>query len=113
MFQVGSGDVLNFVASDDPMYNLRQTEQMLANFPGYGWFDAMTLYPFGMSNFWGPLTIYFCSIACLIAGAATRPEIISTALLIPPLMAVIMVPYCIFSGGRYWTGKQGFLLHFS
>jgi len=46
----GTTDILNLVGSDDPMYNLRQVEQMNQNFPAYGWFEAMTLYPYGRSS---------------------------------------------------------------
>lgn len=55
MLNLGDTDILNIVASDDPLYNLRQTELMLANYPGYGWFEAMTLYPLGQVVPWGPL----------------------------------------------------------
>jgi len=50
----GTMDILNLVGSDDPMYNLRQVEQMNQNFPVYGWFEAMTLYPYGQVIHWGP-----------------------------------------------------------
>jgi len=50
----GTTDILNLVGSDDPMYNLRQVEQMNQNFPAYGWFEAMTLYPYGQVIHWGP-----------------------------------------------------------
>src|SRR5512139_1986067 len=55
MLVSGNTDVLMLVASDDPLYNLRQVEQILANFPRYGWFDAMTQYPYGTAIYWGPL----------------------------------------------------------
>lgn len=42
---------------NDPWYNVRQVEQTVANFPGYAWFDAMTLYPSGDVVYWGPLFI--------------------------------------------------------
>ena len=32
MLNMGSTDVLMMVASDDPLYNLRQVEQIMANF---------------------------------------------------------------------------------
>ena len=38
LINLGTTDVLNIVGSDDPLYNLRQIEQILANFPGYSWF---------------------------------------------------------------------------
>ncbi|HOT03057.1 MAG TPA: oligosaccharyl transferase, archaeosortase A system-associated [Methanolinea sp.] len=85
-------DILNIVASDDPMYNLRQVEQMLANYPAYSWFEAMSLYPFGQDVPWGPLFTWITTTFVMIAGAANRNEITSVALWIPPLMAAIMVP---------------------
>ena len=32
MLTMGNTDILSMVASDDPLYNLRQVEQILANF---------------------------------------------------------------------------------
>ncbi|MCU0631934.1 MAG: oligosaccharyl transferase, archaeosortase A system-associated [Methanolinea sp.] len=97
---LGSTDILNLVGSDDPLYNLRQIEQMNVNFPNYNWFEAMTLYPFGQIIHWGPLFIWIISGLCLLTGATTRPEIISLALLIPPIMAALMVPV------MYLLGKK-------
>ncbi|MFA4859581.1 oligosaccharyl transferase, archaeosortase A system-associated [Methanoregula sp.] len=109
MLTMGNMDVINFVAMDDPFYNLRQTEQMLAHFPQYGWFDAMTLYPTGTVNYWGPLFPLILSVCCLITGAATRPEIISTALLVPPLMAAATIVVMYFTGKCFGDWKTGLL----
>ena len=51
----------------------RQVEQVVANFPNYAWFDAMTLHPTGDVVYWGPLFIQIISALCILAGAATRP----------------------------------------
>ncbi len=51
--QIANTDILNLVGSDDPLYYLRQVEQVTRNFPAYGWFDAMTLYPTGGEIAWG------------------------------------------------------------
>ena len=99
LLQLGNGDILNLVGSDDPQYNLRQVESLLANFPKYAWFDPMTTYPTGEIIYWGPLFTYISAILCIIAGAATRPEIIKVALFVPLLMAVAMVPV------MYWFGR--------
>lgn len=92
LFTLNGNDILNIVGSDDPLYNLRQIESMTRNFPAYGWFDAMTLFPTGNTIHWGPLFIWIISAICIVAGAATRPEIIQLSLAIPPVMAVIMIP---------------------
>ncbi|MEM2124420.1 MAG: STT3 domain-containing protein, partial [Methanolinea sp.] len=96
----GTTDILNLVGSDDPMYNLRQIEQMNHNFPAYSWFEAMTLYPTGQVIHWGPLFIWICSSLCLLAGATTRPEIIAVSLAVPPVMAGLMVPLMFLLGRR-------------
>jgi len=83
-------NVLNIVASDDPMYSLRQVEQMLANYPAYSWFEAMSLYPVGQDIPWGPLFTWITTTFVMISGAATRDEITSVALWVPPLMAAVM-----------------------
>jgi dolichyl-diphosphooligosaccharide--protein glycosyltransferase len=109
MLNMGNTEVLMLVASDDPLYNLRQVEQILANFPDYGWFDAMTRYPTGTSIYWGPLFPTIIATFCLIAGAATRPEIISVGLVIPPLMAAATVAIMYFVGKTCGDWKTGVL----
>jgi len=104
-----STDILNLVGSDDPLYYLRQVEQMTRNFPAYGWFDAMTLYPTGQTVAWGPLMAWILSGLCLIAGAMTRPEIISVALVVPPLMAAALVPIMFLIGRKIADWKTGLL----
>ena len=109
MFNLGNTDILNIVGSDDPLYNLRQVEQILANFPAYNWFDVMTLYPSGSTIYWGPLFPTIIAVLCLITGAATRPEIIETGLLVPPLMATLLVPIMYFVGKTCGDWKTGIL----
>ena len=98
MFMMGNTDILMMVGSDDPLYNLRQIEQMLANNLAYAWFDPMTLYPSGSTTYWGPLFPMIIAICCMITGATTRPEIIGVGLLIPAIMAVAIVAI------MYWVG---------
>jgi len=92
LFQAGNVDIMFLAGSDDPLYNLRQIEQMTQNFPGYGWFEAMTLFPTGQIVHWGPLFTIISTSFVMIAGASTRPEIIKYALMVPPIMAAAMVP---------------------
>lgn len=92
LLQAGNVDIMFLAGSDDPLYNLRQVEQMTRNFPRYGWFEAMTLYPTGQLVHWGPLFTIISTSFVMIAGASTRPEIITYALMIPPIMAAAMVP---------------------
>ena len=96
---MGNTDILMMVGSDDPLYNLRQVEQMLANNLGYAWFDPMTLYPSGSTIYWGPLFPMIIAIGCMITGATTRPEIIAVGLVIPAIMAAAIVVI------MYWVGK--------
>nr|WP_320160114.1 oligosaccharyl transferase, archaeosortase A system-associated [uncultured Methanoregula sp.] len=109
LFTMGNTDVINHVAMDDPFYNLRQVEQIIAHFPQYGWFDAMTNYPTGTATYWGPLFPLIVSACCIITGAATRPEIISTALLVPPLMAAVTIVVMYFAGKCFGDWKTGLL----
>ena len=71
MFMMGNTEILMAVGSDDPLYNLRQVEQMLANNLGYAWFDPMVLYPSGSTIYWGPLFPMIIAISCMITGATT------------------------------------------
>jgi oligosaccharyl transferase (archaeosortase A-associated) len=109
MLNMGNTDVLMMVASDDPLYNLRQVEQILANFPNYAWYDPMTFFPTGMSVPWGPLFPTIIAVFCLITGATTRPEIISTGLLVPPLMGMMIVAIMYFVGKICGDWKTGLL----
>jgi dolichyl-diphosphooligosaccharide--protein glycosyltransferase len=99
MFMMGNTEILMAVGSDDPLYNLRQVEQMLANNLGYAWFDPMVLYPSGSTIYWGPLFPMIIAISCMITGATTRPEIIAVGLVIPAIMAAAIVVI------MYWVGK--------
>jgi oligosaccharyl transferase (archaeosortase A-associated) len=109
MLNMGNTDVLMMVASDDPLYNLRQVEQILANFPNYAWFEPMTLFPTGQTVPWGPLFPTIIAVFCLVTGAATRPEIISMGLLIPPMMGMIIVAVMYFVGKTCGDWKTGLL----
>ena len=99
MFMMGNNDILMMVASDDPLFNLRQVEQMLANNLSYAWFDPMTLFPSGSTIYWGSLFPMIIAICCMITGATTRPEIIAVGLVIPAFMAAAIVVI------MYWVGK--------
>jgi dolichyl-phosphooligosaccharide-protein glycotransferase len=107
MFGLGHADILTAVGSDDPLYNLRQVEQILANFPNYAWFDPMTYFPSGSFIYWGPLFPAIIAIVCMITGSVTRPEIIATGLLIPPLMAALIVAIMYFVGKICGDWKTG------
>ena len=109
MFTVGHTDILDMVAMDDPMYNLRQVEVMLAQFPGYAWFEPMTLYPIGTTIYWGPLFTTILAVFCLATGATTRPEIISACLLVPPIMAAATVVVMYYAGRVFGDWKTGLL----
>ena len=93
----------------DPWYNLRQVEQVVANFPGYAWFDAMTLYPTGDVIYWGPLFIHIISALCILAGATTRPEILVVASWVPPLMGAAMVPVTYLLARKLADWKTGLI----
>ncbi|MDD1698220.1 MAG: oligosaccharyl transferase, archaeosortase A system-associated, partial [Methanoregula sp.] len=109
MLNMGNTDVLMMVASDDPLYNLRQVEQILENFPNYAWFEPMTLFPTGQPVPWGPLFPTIIAGFCIITGATTRPEIISTGLLIPPIMGMMIVAIMYFVGKICGDWKTGLL----
>lgn len=109
MFNMGDADILSMVASDDPLYNLRQVEQLLANNLEYAWFDPMTLYPGGAGIYWGPLFPLIIAVGCLITGATARPEIIGIALLVPPLMGAATVVVMYYVGKTCGDWKTGLL----
>jgi len=106
---MGNSDILTAVGSDDPLYNLRQVEQIIVNFPNYAWFDPMTLYPTGSTIYWGPLFPTIIAVFCIVTGSVTRPEIIGTALVIPPLMAALTVAVMYFVGKTCGGWKTGLL----
>ena len=109
MLNMGNADILSLVASDDPLYNLRQVEFLLANNLQYGWFEPMTNYPYGTSIYWGPLFPLTVAIGCLITGASTRPEIIHILLIVPPLMGAATVALMYYIGKVCGTWKTGVL----
>ncbi len=94
---------------NDPWYKVRQVEQTVANYPGYAWFDTMTLYPTGDTIHWGPLFAQIAAALCLLTGAATRPEIMVVASWVPPLMAVAMVPVTYLLAKKIADWKTGLI----
>ena len=106
---LGNPDPISFLALDDPIYNLRQIEQMSVQFPHYNWFEALTNYPTGTTIHWGPLFTLICTALVLLMGATTRPEIVSIALFVPPLMAVCLVPVAYGIGKKLLDWKTGLI----
>lgn len=94
---------------NDPWYKVRQVEQTVANYPGYAWFEAMTLYPTGDVIYWGPLFVQIAAALCLLTGAATRPEIMVVASWVPPLMAAAMVPVTYLLARKIADWKTGLI----
>ncbi|MDI6718732.1 MAG: oligosaccharyl transferase, archaeosortase A system-associated [Methanomicrobiales archaeon] len=97
------------VYENDPWYTLRQIEIVVANYPGYTWYDPLTAYPSGKVVDWGPLFPFVAATACLICGAATRAEIMMVASWIPPLLAALLVPAMYLLGKSLADGKTGLL----
>ncbi|MDD1675016.1 MAG: oligosaccharyl transferase, archaeosortase A system-associated [Methanomicrobiales archaeon] len=106
-FSIGSQDIIGFVASDDPLYNLRQVDLMRANAFGYAWFDPMTLFPIGSTIYWGPMLIYLITALCAITGVTARADVIYTALIVPPIIAAAMVPVMYYIGKTLSDWKTG------
>ncbi len=94
---------------NDPWYNLRLVEQVVASSGKYAWFDAMTLFPHGDTIYWGPLFIYIISALSVLAGATARPEMMYVASCVPPLMAAAMVPIVYLLGSKIADWKTGLL----
>ena len=110
LLPMANSDPLTSIASDDPLYNLRQVESLLTNDHLYPWFDPMTSYPMGESIvFWGPLFQTIIAQVCIITGTITRIDIISTGLLIAPIMAAIVVPIVYFIGTACGNWKTGLI----
>lgn len=101
------GDPLNSIESGDSLYQLRQVELMVENFPSYPFFDPMTFFPYGYLVNWGPVYGYILTVFCILAGAATREEIVKTAVFVPPLLAALAIPLVYLIGRKIhstWCG---------
>jgi len=108
-FSAGSTDIISMVAMDDPFYNLRQVELLLAHFPAYAWFDPMSYYPHGTLVYWGPVFPMIIATCCLVTGAVARPEMIGTALLVTPFLAAATVVLMYYVGRFFGDYKTGLL----
>lgn len=102
----GTGDM---IASSDAWYNLRLIEVALANNFEYISFEPMTLYPTGQEIAWGPLFTWIAAAVAVIAGAVTRPEVITAAGWVPALMGAAMVPVMYWLGARIGNWKTGLI----
>ncbi|NLV26195.1 MAG: oligosaccharyl transferase, archaeosortase A system-associated [Methanomicrobiales archaeon] len=109
---LGNIDVLMFVGMDDPTYQLRRIEQVIANYPNVPWFDPMTYFPYGQQMHWGPLFPFLGATICLLAGAVTRPEIISVSLFLPCVLAALLVPIVYLLVSRIADWKAGLFAAF-
>ena len=96
----------------DSWYNMRQIEQIVANFPAYAWYDPMANYPFGKIVGWGPLFPMMCSVACILTGSLTRPDIMITASWIPPILGICMIPVLFYLGRLLSGNKTGLFAAF-
>ena len=111
-FFSGITDPLVFVGIDDPTYQLRRIEQVIANYPNVAWFDPMTYFPYGQPMHWGPLFPFIGGTVCLLAGAATRMDIISVSLLIPCALAALLVPIIYLLVSKIADWKAGIIAAF-
>lgn len=102
----GTGDM---IAGPDAWYNLRLVEVALANNFGYIFFEPMTLYPTGQEIVWGPLFTYIASFFAVIAGAASRTEVITAVSWVPAVLGALMVPIMFFLGKRIGDWKTGLI----
>ncbi|MEI6292498.1 MAG: oligosaccharyl transferase, archaeosortase A system-associated [Methanomicrobiales archaeon] len=103
------GDLLNNIDPYDSLYLLRQVELMLANFPSYNFFEPMTLFPVGQNIHWGPVLPFIITLACLVAGASTRQEIVSVAVLVPPLLGALLIPLVYLIGVKLHNRSCGII----
>jgi dolichyl-diphosphooligosaccharide--protein glycosyltransferase len=91
----------------DTWYSMRQIEQIIANYPGYAWFDPMTAFPTGKVVDWGPLFPFLCATICIMTGAVARPDNMIIASYIPPFLFLLLIPVLWYLGkmaGVYKTG---------
>ncbi|MEA5036692.1 hypothetical protein SDC9_23575 [bioreactor metagenome] len=102
----GTGDM---TAGPDAWYNLRLIEVALANTFGYIFFEPMTLYPTGQDIVWGPLFTYIASFFAVIAGAASRTDVITAVSWAPAVLGTLMVPVMFFLGKRLGDWKTGII----
>lgn len=102
-----SGDLFDCIESVDSLYQLRQVEIMVNDFPRYPFFDPMTFFPYGYLVNWGPVYGYILTLFCILAGAATREEIVRIAVFVPPFLAILTIVLVYLIGKRIhstWCG---------
>lgn len=105
----GGINSIDYVSGDDPVYNLRQVELIIKNFPAYPWFDPMTYFPYATTINWGPLFTTLAAVACLALGATTRPDIINVSLVVPAVIAGVAVPVMFIAGRKLVNWKTGLI----
>ena len=88
---------------------IRQIEQIIPNFPSYGWYDPLLNYPFGKDIFWGPVFPIFGALVSILLNASTQYEIIRVVSWIPPLVLIPMAPICFYIGKTLWNSNAGYL----
>jgi len=91
----------------DTWYAIRQVEVMVAQYPGYAWFDPMTAFPNGKTIGWGPLLPFVAASACRILGATTQGTIIGLSVWVSPILATLLIPVFYFLGRTVWDERTG------
>lgn len=107
LITLGHGDVLDIVAMDDPMYNLRLVEWVLQSGPAFPIFDVMTFYPYAQTMPWGPVFTWVSALFPYLTGAVTQSEIITASLWAPQVLAALLVPAVYLLCTAVWDWKAG------
>ncbi len=101
----GTGDM---IAGPDAWYNLRLVEVLLAS-GGYIAFEPLTLFPTGQDVVWGPLFTYISALFAMVAGAATRVDLVTAVSWAPAVLGALMVPVMYFLGKKLGDWKTGII----
>ncbi|MFA5715333.1 MAG: STT3 domain-containing protein, partial [Candidatus Paceibacterota bacterium] len=90
---------------DDPLYNLRQIDSLVANNLSYAWFDPLNWYHSTATIFWGPLFPTIIATICIV----TKVNSVAIASIVPPILASIITVTSYFLGKSFNDWKTGLI----
>ena len=93
------------IPTDDPLYNLRQIDSLIANNLNYTWFDPLNMYQSDATVFWGPLFPTMIAALCLMTGVNT----VLVASIVPPILAALITIPAFFLGKSFGNWKTGLI----
>ncbi len=94
-------------ASDDSVFHMRLVENTLYNFPHQIFYDAFTIYPYGVRVHWGPLFTQIIATLSLFAGLGSyNMQTVNTIAAFFPSILGALVVFPVYYIGKHVVNRS-------